>query len=360
MSTEKITLTEDTWTLISNKSVTFQISDGQEVFAVQARSIPTADDTSLRQRITPGRIYSFRKEDGNLYLYSPNANTAVFLDFQSGISELGLNVDTYIQDQISDPLEFYLSRKINETNLTTSIPINTAGDPWEVTETETITLDDVTGVAAGLWIELWEGAFKFQAEIDGVAGSDVTLKKPIGFPFTTAAVVYLVDVDSNKDFTGTGIGPQYYTYDPPSIYTEDTHENRYMITMLHVAESDASLYGDQAELPNGIVYSGRGKTFTYETGLAADLVLYNNLFNVRRNEDYKSLAYDVSFEPRSGNPAAGNFYGTTVRKTFNGQDKSGVVIPVRQDRNEATRALFRDDLSGLELHRIRVVGHQVI
>lgn len=276
----------------------------------------------------------------------------------------GLFQEVEIQDQISDPLEFYLSRKITTTNLTSNIAVVDQGDYLEVTETATVQVDDATGAApdpvGSMWLEIWEGPFKYQGEIISVTGNNLSLAKPIGFPFTTSAVVYIVDVNQNRDFTGTGIGSQYYTYDPPSSYTEDTHETRFMITMLHSNDADPSLYGDIAELPLGIVYSGRGTLFSTETGLPKDLVVYNNLFNIKINEDYKSVAYDVSFDPKSGNPSSPNLAGTSVRKTFNGRDKSGVVIPVRQSRDEATRALFRDDLSTLDLHRIRIIGHQVI
>lgn len=276
------------------------------------------------------------------------------------------SIDIYLQDQISDPLEFYLSRKLATTSLTENIPINTSSSPWQVTETETITVLDPTGFQVGLWVELWDNSLKFQAEIENVSGSDITLAKPIGFPFTTNSILYLVDVDQNKNFTLAGtnpIGHQYYTYEPPMMYGNDTHENRFMITMLHDTASDPALYGDIEALTNGIVFSGKGKRFATETGLADDLVLFNNLFNIKRNEDYKSIAYDVAFDPASGNtsiPGETGKYGTSVRKTFNGQDKSGVVIPVRVLREEATRALFRDDLSSLFLHRIRVIGHRVL
>ena len=224
-----------------------------------------------------------------------------------------------------------------------------------------VTVDDATGAAAGLWIELWEGLLKYQGEIQSVVGNVINLYMPIGFPFTTAAYVCICDIDQNKDFTvATGIGPQIYSIDPPPIFTGNFHQNRFMITMLHTAESDSSTYGDiQGGLPMGIVVSGRGTLFANETGLPLPLVLYNNLLDIKINGDWKQTAYDVTYEPKSGNPASPTYYGTTIRKTFNGKDKSGVAIPVRSDRNEATRALFRDDLSSLTLHRMKSTGHTV-
>ena len=109
--------------------------------------------------------------------------------------------DIYIQDQISDPLEFYISRKIDTAqSITANIPVIDQGDFYEVQETTTITLTSAASAAIGLWIEIWEGPFKHQSEISNVVGNNVTLLNPIGKPFTTSATVYIVDVDQNKNF----------------------------------------------------------------------------------------------------------------------------------------------------------------
>lgn len=269
-------------------------------------------------------------------------------------------VNIEIQDQTTDPLDWYFSRKIAETNISTDITVLNKTTYLEVEETLDITVDSTTGAAVGLWVEIWEGLFKYQSEISAINGNVLTLFMPVGFPFTTSAIVQIVDIDQNKDFTVTGIGEQYYTIEPPQAYIGDLHENRFMISMLHADESDSSTYGDiQGGLTNGIVVSGRGTLFASETGLPLPLVLYNNLLDIKTNNDWKQTAYDVTYDPKGGNPSSPTLYGTSIRKTFNGQDKSGVTIPIRSARNEATRALFRDDLSTLELHRIKALGHLV-
>lgn len=269
-------------------------------------------------------------------------------------------VDVDISDQTTSPVEWYLSRKITTTALTNPIATTDQGDYLQVTETFDITVGSVAGIVIGNWVEIWEGYFFFQAEIRAINGNVLTLYKSVGFPFTINAVVYLVDIDQNKNFLVGGIGTQEYTFLPPSTFLGSFHLTRTTITMLHANASDSSTYGDiQTGIPNGIIFKGRGTLLTSETGLSKPLRLWNSLLNIRKNEGWESSAYDVTYQDKSGNQASPTLYGTRIRKTFNGRDKSGVVIPVRKERLEATIVVFRDDLSTLTRHRIKVMGHLV-
>jgi hypothetical protein len=274
-------------------------------------------------------------------------------------------LDVYLQDQTTNPLEWYVSRKITTTNLSNNIGVTDEGLYLQTTPTITVTLDSVVGAAPDLvgnfYLELWEGFFQYQGEIVSVVDNDVTVAFPIEFPFTTAATAYIVDVNQNRDFTvATGIGEQEYSFAPAPTFLGDWHINRFMVSMLHADESDSSTYGDiQGGLDLGISFCGAGTLFPSETGLPKNLRLGYCLFNIKLNSDYKSVAFDVAYDPKSGNPASPTLYGTFVRKTFNGQDKSGVVIPVRKERNERAFIILRDDLSDMVLHRIRAIGHLV-
>lgn len=261
---------------------------------------------------------------------------------------------------IKSPVEWYLSRKLTTTNLSSNIPVLPSGDDFVINPVFTVTLDSVANASADAkgnkWLEIWEGNLIYQGEIESVLVNDVTLATPIQFPFTTAATVYIVDINQNRNFTGTGINQQEYSIAPGAAFTSNLLINRFIVTMLHTGESDSSLYGDLAELTNGVYFCGEGTRFPSETGLTGNLSLGNCLFNMKKNSDYESTAYDVQFRPKSGNPSAGTLFGTTVRKTFNGEDKNGVAIPVQSNRNESTVAIFRDNLDTLSQHRIRVMG----
>lgn len=272
-----------------------------------------------------------------------------------------LPVKTEEVASIKSPLEWYLSRKLTITNLSSNIPIIPSGDDYIINPVFTVTLDSVANATADAkgnkWLEIWEGNLIYQGEIISVSVNDVTLATPIQFPFTTNATVYIVDINQNRDFTdATGIGQQQYSLSLGDSFNSNLLINRFIVTMLHAGESDSSLYGDIEALPKGIYFCGKGTRFPEETGLDGNLELGNCLFNIKTNSDYESTAYDVQFRPKSGNPAAGTLYGTIIRKTFSGLDKSGIAIPVQSERAEATRAVFRDNLNSLSQHRIRVMG----
>ena len=72
MATSMVSIPSETWTSVSTVSVNFQIPENTSAWAVEAAALPT--DLSIRKKINPGKIYSFVKLDGNLYMYS---NTAI-------------------------------------------------------------------------------------------------------------------------------------------------------------------------------------------------------------------------------------------------------------------------------------------
>ena len=78
MSTSPVPLPKNTWTLVSTVSVKFQLPDQASAWAAEATSLPT--DTSIRNRIDPGEMYTFTKLDGNLYMYSKDINSIVTLN----------------------------------------------------------------------------------------------------------------------------------------------------------------------------------------------------------------------------------------------------------------------------------------
>jgi hypothetical protein len=124
----------------------------------------------------------------DIYIYPIGADGRVRLDNITPYAE------TAEQDQISSPLDMYLSRKVGVTNLTSDIPTTDEGDYYAVTETFTFALDDVSAInmsdpKGNPWLEIWEGSFFFQAEIINLVGNNVSTSMPIGLPFTTNATV---------------------------------------------------------------------------------------------------------------------------------------------------------------------------
>lgn len=78
MATTKVSFVKDTWKLISTVSVSFQNVNKHALYVVEALSLPT--DISIRNIITPLEWYSFVKNDGNLYGYSPLSSADITIN----------------------------------------------------------------------------------------------------------------------------------------------------------------------------------------------------------------------------------------------------------------------------------------
>ena len=77
MATSMIPVPAKTWTLISEVSTNYQIPEQSGAWIVEAAAAPTTLD--IRIKISPAKIYSFSKLDGNLYMYS-DTNISVAID----------------------------------------------------------------------------------------------------------------------------------------------------------------------------------------------------------------------------------------------------------------------------------------
>jgi len=71
MATSMVPVPANAWTLVSTVSINFQIPEQHAAWAIESVALPTT--LSVRKSITPGKIYTFSKLDGNLYMYSDAA-----------------------------------------------------------------------------------------------------------------------------------------------------------------------------------------------------------------------------------------------------------------------------------------------
>jgi len=72
MATASVSLTANTWTLISEATCTFQVRTENPIYTLEAASLPTAWPNTVAKEAEAGEIYGYTKSDGNLYGYSPN------------------------------------------------------------------------------------------------------------------------------------------------------------------------------------------------------------------------------------------------------------------------------------------------
>ncbi|MCK5610862.1 hypothetical protein KAR91_53810 [Candidatus Pacearchaeota archaeon] len=239
-------------------------------------------------------------------------------------------VDTFVQDQHTFILDLLLSRKLNPVTLAANTIIGS----------QDVTFEPGHGFIIGDWFESWEDDLYFQTEVINVVGDVITLAVPVGIPQTSAAVAWRIDIDMAKDGS---ISDLIYDFQPQQIGKWDIV--RAIGVIVHTTAGDDSKFGNLAALTNGVFY----RAFN------GDLSVFITLFNVKVNGGYRLRMYDVFYSDKAGP----GLFSTSFRRTFGGQDKTGVVIRMDADQSDKVESIIRDDLSTLTSFQMVVQGHQV-
>lgn len=239
-------------------------------------------------------------------------------------------------------VDWFLSNKINETTLAVAIPPSTL--------VSTITVDDATGAIPGYYVEIHEAPFYNQIEILAVNGNDITLIYPLGFPYTTDALVRIVNV--NLAVNGS-VTPVEFSFSPPDNNFGIT---RFIVTMFHDTAGDDGKFGDLAPLLNGVYTGLREKVLT---GTPSEFTVFYNTYNFKTNGDFANVSYDVTYNAKTGNPQSPGAFSTRVRKSYGGQDKSNGWIELLSNDDASLYFIVRDDLSALERFTVNFSGRSM-
>lgn len=209
-----------------------------------------------------------------------------------------------------------------------------------------ISVDDTTGFIVGSEIKLEEtvagvgvqeiGVMTITIVAAGTPGT-LTLDRPIGFDYTTAALVSNVETDMSS-VVGSLASPEIYEIDPPpgTIW----QFTRIIFSMVHSAAGDDGKFGGIAALTNGVALRA--------TTAAGRTVVYANW---KTNADISLDMYDVVYTDKA--PAGAN--GTKGRWTFT---KAEVVAELDGDASpiQKLEVLVQDDLTGLTSFTMRAQG----
>jgi len=202
----------------------------------------------------------------------------------------------------------------------------------------TITVADATGFVIGDELKIVEGPI---AEIGVltvtlVTGSVLTLDRPIGNPYTTAAVI--TEVLTNMAVSGTLANPQIFDVMAPIGNVWQI--TRILFSMVDNVTPDDGRFGGVAALTNGV--SLRATTAAGRTVVFA---------NWKTNGDMKLDMFDVPYTDKA---PAGN-YGVNGRWTF---AKAEVIAELDGDSSpiQTMELLIQDDLTELIDYRMRAQG----
>ncbi len=80
MATSMVSIPRDTWTLVSEVSVNFQVVGQSSVYIIESVSAPAAGDLTIRKIANPRRLLNFTKIDGDFYAYSEGSINKIAID----------------------------------------------------------------------------------------------------------------------------------------------------------------------------------------------------------------------------------------------------------------------------------------
>lgn len=255
----------------------------------------------------------------------------------SMLEKLKNGVDVYIQDQTTDRISLFLAQ-------TLGLVVSISGASKDA-ESFNIVTDGVVPVV-GNFICLQENSKITQEEITNVvsvSGDEytITVSVPLDTSYSSSAGCSVQNVDIGG--VNGSVTPIVFKIQPVPNSKWDL--NRMMVAMVLSTAGDDGQFGNIATLTNG-------QYFRKEDGETSQ-----NLFLVKDNSDYRVEGYDVTYTTRSGGLGS---YGMAVRITFNGQDKSGVVIRLDGDNSESFTTVVRDDYTSIVKYRIKIQGHVVL
>ena len=169
------------------------------------------------------------------------------------------------------------------------------------------------------------GTFTLDRRLDGAHG--------IGDEVTKA----IIDMSTTA---GTLADPiEYSAWPAPG---EIFHITRVIFSMFHGTAGDFGLFGNLAQLTNGVLIRVR------QNGV------YRTFTNWKNNADIKTDMYDVQFDSRSGGQGD---YGTSGRLSF---FKAGATIELNGNTDDRFEVYIQDDITGLGFFGMKIQGHEVI
>ena len=244
--------------------------------------------------------------------------------------------DVLVQDETTAVIDAHLSLKLGDMTILTQGAID------DLTIQVSSVVVPVIGDVAAL-VEAGGDAY-FQAEIIAITplGGDnylFELDSPLDFPFGVNDIGSLNSHDLNVDGS---ITPVVFSLAPTGLAENVEWDiTRMMASMIGSSAMDDGTFGSVPALLRGIVIREvNGQT--------------KNVFNAKTNGEIKEHVFDLSYSDKA---PAGQF-GMGFRRSFNGQDKNGVVIRLSNVNGDKIQCIIQDDLTALNVFHLTAQGHQ--
>lgn len=241
-----------------------------------------------------------------------------------------------LQDQTTPVFIIPMSQEVDSTELTSV----TAIDDY------TMTIADTTNFVDGSFVVCLSdtgGRYWYGYQVGAPVGSVITVDRPFDYAFQVGDGVTSAITNMNVNGATTTQIFRVRIGEPLGGIPVTIDVTRIIIVIHADSAVDLAKFGNLTALTKGI-------TLRRIDGV------YQNIFNVKSNSDFASLAFDLNMYAAT-NPTQGQD-GLACRLTFGGQNKMGVVL--RIGPNEDLQLLINDNLTGLVDFTIMVEGSLAI
>lgn len=300
--------------------------------------------------------------DGSLDIYyarcsAENCTAELIIDITYGFPvplETNGAVPVNIQDQTTEIIDLHLS--LFESTLT--IDQDMSLKDTQVLATVDPAFDPNPPASGGRIICFKEGTAFFQAGILSAVnqGGDqwlIDLDSPTDFPFTTAGGCSVRTINMAVDGSVT---PVEFEISPDRL-DANLKWDIVRVIMTFVGPGFGTPPDNQ---PDDTTFGAAGPALTKGLVWRKENGNHKNIFNAKTNADFRVRMYDVSYQDANKN---GDF-GVSIRRTFGGQDKNGVVIRLENDIDPDNADKFimiiQDDLTDHVFIQAVVQGHVIL
>lgn len=255
------------------------------------------------------------------------------------------NLEVVKQDQFTNVIDLYLIKKLDDLTILNNLAID-----------GTVANVETTGHTPliGEYVCFKEGSAFYQAKIINVApisGNQytITLNTPFDFAYTTVGGCSINTVNLAVDGSVT---PQVFSLSPKGLGV-GVKWDVVRVTLAFLGDAvtgpdstpDNTSFGCQDAITKGIV-------LRHKNGVV------KNVFSASTNQELKTrCAGDLSITPANKN----GLFGVDARRTFNGDDKNGVVVRLesKETGSDEIQVIIQDNLTPHDTILVNVQGHVV-
>jgi hypothetical protein len=323
---DKITTLQDTWTKIASGvsyGKLWVVDFGTPyyyTYRIAGETPPTAKSDGVLLQV-PSLTIAY-EDASDLYIWSDTKDGEVRFDYDNFPST----------PRNKRPLDLFMSTLTGQ-------PAKTTLSAPALKDTNEVTLTSVTGITTGQYFGMFDTAteqFEFATVVAPPVENVVTIDSPLCCDFSAGSLFNPLTRDLNVDGSGTPI-----TFSIAPQASGRVRVTRILGVMTTTGTADFSKFGD---IDGGLL---KGIVLRRNNGIT------DNIWNVKSNADFASLAYDFDIFDPSG-PLGVN--GLKFRYTFNGEDKHGtsVLLPP----GDRLDLIVQDNLSTILSFRITVQGYE--